>query len=136
MAKDRHRQYPGQSRSPKKNRHAPSRTPAAPTRQHHRTHRESLRDLVQKDRDEDQPSQPVGNEKSRGDRNSVEEGMNHEPENDGVALMPMHKLIVVRLFPKVKVRRDRVLEKMNDQIAQQNQQPRRLTTQFNALRYH
>src|SRR5215469_15677003 len=126
MAEQRHRQHPSQGRSPKQNRRSPCGAAAASTRQHHRTYREPFGDLVQKNREENQPSQPVGNQETTSDRDSVEEGVNNEPQNHRVTLMPMDELIVVRLFPKVKVWGDRVLEKMNDEIAEQNQQRRGL----------
>ena len=48
----------------------------------------------------------------------------------------MEKLVVMRFFAKVKMRCDGVLEEMDDEVSDQNQQSRRLSTEFNTLRDH
>src|SRR5579864_2562391 len=45
-----------------------------------------------------------------------------------------HELVGMRLFSKVKVRRDRVFEEMNNKIAREHQKGRALSAQRQALR--
>src|SRR5580698_812136 len=48
----------------------------------------------------------------------------------------MHELIFVGLFAEVEVRRDRVLEEMNEEIAEQDQIGGASSPQFQALWHH
>src|SRR5437660_3409471 len=48
----------------------------------------------------------------------------------------MDELVVMRFFAEMKVRRDRVLKKMNDEVAEQNQKRRRPSSHLDAFRNH
>ena len=50
--------------------------------------------------------------------------------------MRVDELVAMCFFAEVKVRRHRVLKKVDDQIAEQNQKCRRFATQFQAFRNH
>src|SRR5271165_5051513 len=97
---------------------APQAVLAASAGQHHRTHGEAFGNLVQKNREKNQPAQPVRYQKSRSDGDAVEERVDDEPEQHGVSLVGVHELVAMRLLAKMEVRRDRVLEEVNDQVAE------------------
>jgi len=79
---------------------------------------------VQEDCQEDNPSQPVGNEEAGSDGDSVEESMNHQTQQHRKPLVRVNKLIFVRFLSEVEMRGNRVLKKMDDEIADQNQESR------------
>src|ERR1700756_5604785 len=114
MAENRHRQNSRQSRSAQDNRCAPSRTPAPPAGQHDGTYGKSLGNFVQEDGEENQPAEHVRNQKSGRDRDAVKEGMNDKPQQDGVAFVRVHELVVMCLLTKVEVRSNGMFEEVND----------------------
>src|SRR3954454_1618965 len=50
--------------------------------------------------------------------------------------MPVYEFVMVRFLPKVKMGRDGVLEKMHDEVSDQDQQCCPASTQFQALWHH
>jgi hypothetical protein len=78
---------------------------------------------MQKNRDENDPAQRRRNQKPRSNRDPVKERVNQQPNQNRISLVRMDKLLGVRLFSKMKMRRDRVLEKMHQQIPAQDQKP-------------
>src|SRR5579864_5180113 len=76
---------------------------------------------MQKDRQEDQPAQPVRNEEPRSDGDAVEERVNDQSEQDRIGFVGVNEFVVMRFFTEVEMRRNRVFEEVNDQISQQNQ---------------
>ena len=120
VAEQRHRKNARKGGCAQYYRRAPGCAPAAAAGQHHGTHGKPLGNLVQKNRQKDQPPQPVRYQKSRGDGDPVEKCMNDEAEQYGVSLVRVHELVAMGFFAKVEVRRNRMLEEVNDQIAQQH----------------
>ncbi len=51
-------------------------------------------------------------------------------KQDRISLVGVNKLVFVGFLSEMKVRSYRVLEEMNDQVAQQHQEGRALATQF------
>src|SRR5450631_1727196 len=136
MAEQGHGQYASQSRATQNHRRAPCRAPAASTGQHDRTYGEALGNLVQENRKENQPAQPVRYQKSRCDGNAVKEGMNDESEQHGISLVRMDEFVVMRLFAKMKMRCDRMLEEVDDQVAEKHQKRRRPAVKLKAFWNH
>src|SRR5258708_22861383 len=136
MPEQRHSENAGESGSSQNYRCAPCNPTASATGQHHRTHREAFRNLMQEDCEENQPAQPVRNQKPRRDGDAVEESVDDEAEEDGISLVRVDELILVRLFAEVEVGRDRMFEKVNDEVTKQNQEGRAASAQFEALRNH
>jgi hypothetical protein len=50
--------------------------------------------------------------------------VDQQPAEDGIAFMRMDELVGVRLFAKMKVRRDSVLKKMDQQISDEDEERR------------
>src|SRR5690242_17810519 len=134
MAEDCHRQHTRKRRTPQDDGCPPCDSPAAAARQHDRADRKTFRNLVQEDRQENDPSEPIGHQKPGCDGNPVKECMDDQPKQDRVSGMRMHKLIMVRLLTKMKMWSHRVLEEMNDEVAKQYQQGGRFPPYFQALR--
>src|SRR5690242_8551647 len=122
MAEDCHRQHTAQRRTPEDDGCAPCDSPAATARQHHRADGKAFRNLVQKDRQENYPSQPVRYKKPGCYRNPVKERVDDQSKEDRVSSMRMHKLVVVSFLTEMKMGSDRVLKEMNDEVPKQNQQ--------------
>ena len=91
---------------------------------------------MQKDRDKNNPAQRRRNQKPRSNRNPIKKCVNQQPNYNRISLVRMHELLRMRLFSKMKMRRDGVLEKMHQQISSQNQKSRMRPAQLNALRNH
>ncbi len=91
---------------------------------------------MQKNRNKNNPSQRRRNQKPRSNRDPIKKCMNQQPNQNRISLVRMDKLLRVRLFSKMKVRRDRMLEKMHQQIPAQDQKSRMRPAQLNALRNH
>src|SRR5579863_4738911 len=104
MPEERHGQDARESRSAQNHRRAPRRPATASARQHDRTYGEAFGNLVQKDREENQPPQPVGNQESGSDRDTVEEGVNDQAEQDRVTLVGVNEFVAVRFFAEMKMR--------------------------------
>src|SRR5580700_341201 len=62
--------------------------------------------------------------------------MDNQPEQHRVTFVRMHELVFVRLLAEVEVRRNSVLEEVDDEVAQQNQVRSRSATQLQTLRNH
>src|SRR5581483_8785984 len=62
--------------------------------------------------------------KSGGNGNTVKESMNHQAQQHRVGAMRMRKLMLVRLFPKVEVGSEGVLEEVHQEVSRQNIQRR------------
>src|ERR1035438_605716 len=62
--------------------------------------------------------------------------MNNESEQHGVSLVGVHELVVMRFLAKMEVRRDRMLEEVDDEIAQQHKKRRRPSAQLEAFWNH
>src|ERR1700722_14569929 len=120
LAEDRHRQNSSERGPAQDRRRAPGRAPAASAGQHHRANREAFGNLVQKDGKEDDPAQSVRNQKSGSDGDAVKKWVDDQAEQHRVTLVRMHELVSVRLFAEVEVRCDRVLEEMNEEVAEQD----------------
>ena len=91
---------------------------------------------MQEDGDKDDPPQPVETMKPDSDRDAVEEGMNQQPHQHRIAFVRVDELLGVRLFSEVKVRRNRVLKEMDEQVSEQNEETGARAAQRNALRHH
>src|SRR5260370_180055 len=52
---------------------------------------------------------------------SVKKSVNHQPQQDGVALVSSHKLVGMRFFAEMEMWRDRGVKKMDDQISRKDQ---------------
>src|SRR5277367_6069481 len=89
---------------------------------------------MQKDSYENHRPEPHGNEEPGGNRYSIEERVNRQPQQNGCSRVVMAHLFVMRLFPKVKMRRNRMLKKMHKKIADQNKHQRLLARQMNGFR--
>src|ERR1700722_16727073 len=114
MTEQSHGENSGKCGPAQNYRRSPCRAPTATARQHHGTHGEALGNLVQKNRQKDQPSQPVRHQKARGNGDAVEEGMNDESEQHGISLLGMHELVVMCFLAEMKMRSDRMFKKMNN----------------------
>jgi hypothetical protein len=109
---------------------APSRAAALAARQHHRCDGESFWNLVQKDGQKNNPSQPVGDEEARSNRNPIEKRVDGQTEQNRISLVGVNKLIFMGFLSEMEVWSDGVLEKMDYQVAHQNQKRCTLTAQF------
>ncbi len=67
------------------------------------------------------PAQPGGERKARTDGHAVKERVHGQSAYDRVAGADGEEFAGMRLFAKMKVRRDGVLKKMDDAIARQHQ---------------
>jgi len=85
---------------------------------------------MQKNCQENYPSQKVGNQKAGRDGDAVEKCVNDQTDQDRVSLVSVNELVFVSLFSKMEVRGYGVLEEMNDQVADKNQKGRAPTAQF------
>src|SRR5882724_7852652 len=120
MAKQRHRKYSRQSCCSQNYGCSPGRAAAAAAGQHHRTYGKAFGNFVQEYGEEDQPSQPVRDEESGGDGDAVEKCVDDEAEKNGISLVRVDELVFMRFFAEVEVRSDRVLEEVDDQVAEEN----------------
>src|SRR5438270_8156083 len=134
MAEQRHRQNSRQSRRSQKNRSSPGVSAAAAAGQHHRGDCESLWNLVQENRQKDEPPEPVGDQESRRNRDAIKKRVDKQANENRQALVGMEELVVMGLFAEVEMGRDGVLEKMDDQIAKQNQEGCIMSAEFEAGR--
>src|SRR5579864_1925405 len=132
MAEQRHRQNSRQSRRSQENRSSPGVSAAAAAGQHHRGDRESLWNLVQEYCQEDDPAKPDGNQEPRRNRDAVKKRVDQQANENRHALVRMEALVVMGLFAEVEMGRDGVLEKMDDQIAKQNQERCIMSAEFEA----
>src|SRR5580704_5314301 len=85
---------------------------------------------------ENHGSEPYRNQKSRGNGYAVKESVNGQSQQDGSSCVVMTDLLVMRLFPKMKMRRDGVLEQMHEKIAEQYKHQGLLACQMNRLWNH
>ena len=76
---------------------------------------------MQKDRKEDDPAEPVGDQKAGRDGDAVEESMNCQAKQYGVTLVGVDELVFVGFFAEMEMRCDGVFEKMNDEIAHKHE---------------
>src|SRR5262249_60467512 len=74
---------------------------------------------MQKHGQEDHRAEPGGDQESGSDGHAVEEGMNGEAEQHGVARVRVADLFRMRLFTEMKVRREGVLEQVHQEKADQ-----------------
>ena len=91
---------------------------------------------MQKNCYEDDPAERRGNQESRGDRDAIEKCVNQQPDQNRISLVRMHELIGVSFFSKVEMRRDGVLEEMDEQVSEQDKKPGIRPTQLNAGGHH
>ena len=91
---------------------------------------------MQKNRHENNPPELRRNQKSRGNRDAVEKGVDQQADQHRVAFVSVNELVGVRFFSKVEVRRDRVLKEMDEQVSAKNKKPGVGAPQLNALRHH
>src|SRR5258707_11270103 len=91
---------------------------------------------MQKDSDEEQDAQPGGNKEAGRDRHAVKKSVNRKPEKNRALRMAVLHLLGVRFFAKMKVRRNRMFEKMNQEESNQDVNERALAAQVNRFRYH
>src|SRR5436305_15264530 len=122
MAEDCHCQHTRKRRTSQDDGRAPGDSTAAAARQHHRAYGKTFRNFVQEDRQKNYPTQPVRHEKPGCDGNPVKERVDDQSKEDRVSSMRMHKLVMVSFLTEMKMRSDRVLKEMNDEVPKQNQQ--------------
>src|SRR6202011_5213046 len=104
--------------------------PALPRREEQTRDRESLGQLVQQDRDKDEQPQRVAPPESACDRYAVHERVQNQSRERREA----HELRdVVNLLAEVKVRRQRVLREMNQQVPDQDHKRRRLAVDLDRI---
>src|ERR1700704_3188463 len=84
---------------------------------------------MQKDGHENYPAEPIRYQEARGDRHAIKKSVDHQPQQHGGTNMVTADCLVVRLFPKMKMRRDGVLERMNQKIANEDHQERAVARQ-------
>ena len=109
------------------------RAAALSARQHQRSHGKTFRDLVQHNRQENDPAQPAGNQKARGNRHAVKKRVNGQAQQRGNSGVVRHKMLHVRFFSEMKMRRERMFKKMNDEISDQHQEIRGASGQGHRL---
>ena len=91
---------------------------------------------MQKNREEDQPSQPVRDQESRGDGDAIKKRVDDQSQQDGIAAMHVREFLLMGFFAEMKMRGDRMLKKVDDQVPNQDKQRRRFAAQFDAFRDH
>ena len=74
--------------------------------------------------------------KPDSDGDAVEEGVNDQSDQDGIAFVGMNEFVLVCFFAEVEVGRDGVLEEMNDQVAEQDQEGCVTSAEFEARGYN
>ena len=89
--------------------------------------------LVQNNRQKNHAAQPAGNQKPGGNRHAVKKSVNGEPEQCGNSGVLRHKMLDVRFFSEMEMRRERVLKKMNDEISDQHEEIREASRQGHRL---
>src|ERR1035441_4410938 len=136
VAKDCHRHHSSHGGYAQHHGRSPGECAASATGEHHRRDGESFGNFVQKNREEDDPAERLGNEESRGDRDAVEKRVDQQPDQNRVSLVRMDELVGVSFFSKVEMRSDGVLEEMDEQVSEQDEESGIRATQLNALRYH
>src|SRR5438445_9647651 len=114
MPQQRHGKHARECGCPQQNRSAPGNSATLATCQHDGSNRESFRNFVEKNGEKDDPSQPVGNDKARRNGDPVEKRVDDQCEQNGIAVMTAHKLIMMRFFSEMKMRGDSMLEEMNN----------------------
>src|SRR5437660_8390314 len=134
MAEQRHRQNSRQSRRSQENRSSPGVSAAAAAGQHRGGDCESLWNLVQENRQKDEPPEPVGDQESCRNRDAIKKRVDEQADENRQTLVRMEELVVMGLFAEVEMGCDGVLEKMDDQIAKQNQERRVVSAEFEAGR--
>jgi hypothetical protein len=77
---------------------------------------------MQKHGNEDYPSQPMRNNKTRPDRNAIEERVRCQPEQHRVAGPGRKKLVMMRLFAKMKMWDQSMFEEMYSAVPYEQQQ--------------
>ena len=83
--------------------------------------RESFRQFVQEDSNENKHAEPGGNQEAGGNRHAVEERVNGHAEEHGAARVMAVHFFRVRLLSEMKVGSDGVFEKMNEKIADEHE---------------
>lgn len=136
MLEHHHGEHAGKSGRPQQGGSAPGGGAAASAGQHDRGHGETFGNFVQEDGDEDDPSQPAGNQKPGGDGNAVEKSVDHQAEQHGNAFARLHEFRGVRFLAEMEVGRDRVLNEMDKQVTEQNQESGAEAAQLHALGNH
>src|SRR5580658_2816771 len=91
---------------------------------------------MQKNCDKNNPAQRWRNQESRSDCDAIEKRVDQKSHQNRIAFVSMHELIGVRFFSKMKMRSDRMLEEMDEQISPKNEKPGVGAAQLNALRNH
>jgi len=91
---------------------------------------------VQENSKENNPAQPLGNQKSRRDSDAVEKGVDDQSDQHRISLARVEEFILVRLFPKMKVGGDGMLKKMDDEVSNQDEKGCILAAQFQTRRDH
>src|ERR1700691_5956508 len=69
-------------------------------------------------------------------RDAIEEGVYQQPDQNGISFVRMDELIGVGFFPKMEMRGDRVLKKMDEQVSAEDEKSGVRTAQIDALRDH
>src|SRR5579864_6525165 len=91
---------------------------------------------MQKHCEENQPPEPTGHQKSRSDRDTVEERVNDQSQQNGIAGMCVLEFVVMGLLAEVKMWCDSVFEEMNNQVSEEHQKCSRPSSKFKTLRNH
>ena len=79
---------------------------------------------MQQDGNENQQTNSEVNQKSRCNRDAVEESVNPQSTDRSVSRRRSHERLRMCFSAEVKVGRDRVLEELNEQVAAQQQRHR------------
>ena len=102
--------------------------------EHDRGDREALRHLVQEDRDRDERAERRPDHEAGGDRDAIEERVDAEPEERQVTGRGREQRLGVHLLAEVEVRRHRVLEEVDAEVADEHEEER--VRHVRALRQH
>ena len=81
---------------------------------------------MQKDRHENHAPEPRGNQQPRRNRHAVKKSVDHQPQQRRIARMRVRNFFVMRLLSKMKMRRDRMLEKVHQKISGKHEKENRI----------
>ena len=85
---------------------------------------------------ENHGAEPAGNQKSRSDRDAVEERVDGQAGERRVGHARIHKLIAVRLFTKMEMGGPGMFKVVNNEVSQKDQRGTGLGSKAQAFRNH
>ena len=74
--------------------------------------------FVQEDSEEDDPSQPIGDDEAGSDGNAVEKGVDHQAHKNGVGSVGVNESVAMGFLAEMKVGSDRMFEEVNDEVSE------------------